>query len=147
MRLIRTSHSVCERAREATSLALDGELSQLDRARMDAHLERCADCRAFNAESSAVAELLRQAPTEQMSVPIALPRARRLSAARILQAGAAAAAVALVAGLSAIHSVGQRSSPAAVPNFKLSPTASLGHDDELAPIRHLTPRIDYRTAL
>jgi hypothetical protein len=55
--------------------------------------------------------------------------------------------VALVAGLSAIHGVGQRSSTPAVPTIKLSPTASLGHDDELAPIRHLTPRIDYRTAL
>jgi hypothetical protein len=82
-----------------------------------------------------------------MSIPVVLPRARRLSAARLLQAGAAAAAVALVAGLSAIHGVGQRSSASATPNIKLSPTASLGHDDELAPIRHLTPRIDYRTAL
>jgi predicted anti-sigma-YlaC factor YlaD len=129
------------------SLALDGELPQLDRARMDAHLERCPDCRAFEAESSVVAQLLRQAPKEEMSVPIALPRARRLSAARMLQAGAAAAAVALVAGLSAAHSVGQRSSAPTVPHFKLSPTASLGHDDELAPIRQFTPRIDYRTAL
>ena len=147
MRLIRTSHSVCERAREAVSLALDCELPQLDQARVDAHLERCPDCRAFKAESSAVAQLLRQAPKEEMSVAIALPRARRLSAARLLQAGAAAAAVALVAGLSAIHSVGQRSSAPAAPHVKLSPTASLGHDDELSPIRHLTPRIDYRTAL
>jgi anti-sigma factor RsiW len=147
MRLVRTSHSACDRAREALSVGLDGELSELDRARLDAHLERCPDCAAFEAGSSAVAQLLRQAPQEQMSVPIMLPRAGRLSVARMLQAGAAAAAVALVAGLSAIHGAGQRSSAPSVAHFKLSPTASLGRDDELAPIRYVTPRIDYRTAL
>ena len=144
MRLIRTSYSVCDRAREAMSLELDGELSELGRARLDAHLDRCPDCSAFEAESSAVAQLLREAPCEEMSIPIVLPRARRLSMARMAQAGTAAAAVALVAGLSAIHGVTHRSSAA---NFRLSPTASLGHDDELAPIRHTTPRIDYRVAL
>ena len=147
MRLIRTSRLVCDRAREAMSLALDGELSELDRARLDAHLERCPDCGAFERESSAVAQLLRQTPREEMSVPIMLPRARRLSMARMLQASAAAAALALVAGLSVIHGAAQRSSAPTVPIVKLSPTASLGHDDELAPIRHTTPRIDYRTAL
>jgi anti-sigma factor RsiW len=147
MRLVRTYRLSCDRAREALSLSLDGELSELGQARLDAHIERCPDCRAFGAESSTLTALLRQAPREEMSVPIVMPRPGRLSAARILQAGAAAAAVALVAGLSAIHGVGQRSSSPAVPNFKLSPTASLGHDDELAPIRRVTPRIDYRTAL
>jgi predicted anti-sigma-YlaC factor YlaD len=147
MRLVRTSPSACDRAREALSVALDGELSELDRARLDAHLERCPDCAAFEADASAVAQLLRQAPQEELSAPIMLPRAGRLSAARILQAGAAAAAVALVAGLSVIHGVGQRSSAPSVAHIKLSPTASLGRDDELAPTRYVTPRIDYRTAL
>ena len=146
MRLIRTSQSTCDRAREALSLALDGELSELGQASLDAHLERCTECRAFGAESSALSQLLRQAPREEMSVPIVLPRTGRLSAARLLQAGAAAAAVALVAGLSVFHGVVQRSSAPAA-SIKLSPTTSLGHDDEIAPIRHLTPRIDYRTAL
>jgi predicted anti-sigma-YlaC factor YlaD len=147
MRLSRVSPSKCDRAREAVSLGLDGELSELEQARLDAHLERCPECRMFRSESSTMTGLLRQAPREEMSVPIVLPRPGRLSVARLLQAGAAAAAVALVAGLSAVHGVGQRSSAPASPSFKLSPTASLGHDDELAPIRHVTPRIDYRTAL
>src|SRR5919204_5324828 len=98
MRLIRSSHSACDGAREALSLALDGELSELERARLDLHLERCADCRAFEAECTAVSSLLRSAPLEQMSVSIALPRARRLSAARIMQAGAAGPAPAVLAG-------------------------------------------------
>src|SRR6266480_1378126 len=106
MRLVRTSRYSCDRAREAMSLALDGELSELGQARVDAHLERCADCRAFGTDSSMLTALLRQAPREEMSVPIVLPRPGRLSAARLLQAGAAAAAVALVAGASAIHGVG-----------------------------------------
>jgi predicted anti-sigma-YlaC factor YlaD len=135
MRLVRTSHSACDRAREAISVALDGELPELDHARLDAHLERCAECRSFEADSSAVALRLRQAPREEMSIPIVLPRPRRLSTARLLQAGAAAAAVALVAGLSAVHGVGQRTSAPAVLHMKLSPTAGLGRDDELSPVR------------
>lgn len=147
MRLIRAPHSACDRAREALSLALDGELSELERARLDLHLEHCPECRAFEAETTAASRLLRSAPLEQMSVPIALPRPRRLSAARMMQAGAAAAAVAIVAGLSAMHGIGQRES-AGGPQIKLSPTASLGHDDELAPIRAPATRLDnYRAPL
>ena len=138
---------LCARARFWASLRVDGELSELEGALLDAHLERCADCRAFGTDSSTLTALLRQAPREEMSVPIVLPRPGRLSAARLLQAGAAAAAVALVAGASAIHGVGQRSSSPPTPSFRISPTASLGHNDELAPIRPVTPRIDYRTAL
>src|SRR5438067_2129973 len=136
MRLIRVSHSACDGAREALSLALDGELSEFERAALDQHLERCPECRAFEADSTGVSSLLRSAPLEQMSVPVVLPRPRRLSAARIVQAGAAAAAVALVAGLSAVHGVGQRESASDGINIKLSPTASLGHDDEVALLRH-----------
>jgi anti-sigma factor RsiW len=128
------------------SLALDGELSELGRTRLDVHLEGCPECRAFEAETTAVSRLLRSAAPEQMAVPILLPRTRRLSTARMLQAGAAAAAVALVAALSVLHSVGQPQT-ASVPQIKLSPTASLGHDDELAPIRNAPPRPDFRTAL
>ena|SRR5919201_5832078 len=147
MRLIRASHSACDGAREALSLALDGELSELERARLDLHLERCAECRTYEAETAAASSLLRNAPLEQMSVPIALPRPRRLSVARMMQAGAAAAAIALVAGLSTVHGVGQRESAANGLPFKLSPTASLGHDDEVALLRHAPPRVDFRTAL
>ena len=147
MRLIRTPHSACDRAREALSLVLDGELSELERARLDVHLARCPECRAFQADATVVSRLLRDAPLEQMSVPIVLPRARRLSGARMLQAGAAAAAVAIVAGLSALHGIGQRESVVNAPNLKLSPTASLGSDDEVALLRRAPSRNDFRTAL
>jgi predicted anti-sigma-YlaC factor YlaD len=147
MRLIRASHTACDGAREALSLALDGELSELEQARLDQHLARCVECRAFDAESAAVSSVLRSAPLEQLSVPIVLPRPRRLSVARMMQAGAAAAAIAIVAGLSAVHSIGQRESAANGVQIKLSPTASLGHDDEVALLRHAPPRIDFRTAL
>src|SRR5437763_7938124 len=147
MSLIRASHSACDRAREALSLALDGELSELEHARLDLHLDRCPACRAFESQTSAVSSVLREATLEQMSVPIVLPRARRLSVARMLQAGAAAVAVALVAALSTVQGIGQRESASRVQSFKLSPTASLGHDDELALIRELPPTPGFRTPL
>ena len=66
----------------------------------------------------------------------------------MMQAGTAAAAIALVAALSAVHSVGQRESVVIrQPQIKLAPTASLGHDDEVTPSRQPPPRGDYRTAL
>ena len=134
MRLIRAPQSACDRAREALSLGLDGELSELERARLDLHLEGCAECRAFEGGTVAATQFLRDAPLEQMSVPIVLPRARRLSVVRLMQASAAAAAVALIAGHSAMHGVAQRQSASAVPYVKLSPTAGLGRDDELSPV-------------
>jgi predicted anti-sigma-YlaC factor YlaD len=145
MRLIRPSETACDRAREALSVALDGELSELERARLDLHLELCASCRAFEADSSALAQTLRNAAPLELSVPIVLPRRSRLSRVRAAQTGAAAAALALVAALATSHGIGQRA--ASGPRIQLSPNAALGHDDELAPVRHPTPRIDFRTAL
>jgi hypothetical protein len=54
-----------------------------------------------------------------------------------------------VAGLSAVHGVGQRTSASPVPHMKLSPTAGLGRDDELSPVRRLpsSPRTRHAIAL
>jgi chromate transporter len=57
---------------------------------------------------------------------------------RGIGAGAAAAAVALVAGLSTLNDVGQRQSDAQP--FRLSPTVMFDHNDEVAPIRHVRVR-------
>ena len=56
MRLARSSFHACESAREQLSRQLDHELSELDHARLDAHLEQCAACRAFAAEIGAVTQ-------------------------------------------------------------------------------------------
>jgi predicted anti-sigma-YlaC factor YlaD len=86
---------ICDRVRSQISLELDNELSQLERAMVAAHVERCADCRAYQHEVASFTSALRAAPLEPMESPIALRAPRRTIVAR-LQAGAAAA-VALVA--------------------------------------------------
>ena len=48
----------CMRAREAVSARLDGELSELDALRLDAHLSACATCTAFAVDATAVATRL-----------------------------------------------------------------------------------------
>jgi predicted anti-sigma-YlaC factor YlaD len=146
MRLIRPSlHANCEQPREAISRRLDGELSELDRARLDAHLEHCASCRRLQAELRSVTTLLRAAPVEQPDFDVRLPRRRHVSV-RMMQAGAAAVAVVVVAGLSTVHGLGQRE--AAAPNG-FAANIALGHDDELTPDRHpaAEPRPRFRTAL
>jgi hypothetical protein len=52
----------CERARAAISAALDHELSELDSVRVRKHVERCASCRAFQADAEQEATALRTAP-------------------------------------------------------------------------------------
>ena len=48
----------CDRAREGASARLDGELGQLDHARLEAHLALCAECRQFAARITAAAALM-----------------------------------------------------------------------------------------
>jgi predicted anti-sigma-YlaC factor YlaD len=85
----------CIRAREAVSLRLDGELPELDRARLDAHLRRCDDCRAFAASAAAVAVELRNAALEPVPALVFAPRERRPR----VRAASLAAAVAVVAAV------------------------------------------------
>ena len=88
----------CERAREWSSLRLDGELPQLQRAMLRKHLAACAGCTAFDSDLAAATATLRTAPLELLERPVVIPRRRR-SALRIAPAFAAAAAVAFVFGL------------------------------------------------
>lgn len=91
----------CEHARGAISESLDGELSEVEVARLEAHLAHCQACRAYSANTARTASLLRDAPLETLDFPIALP-SRRLAVARRLQVAAAAAALVLTVGLSAV---------------------------------------------
>ena len=90
----------CDRVRELVSASLDGELSELEGVRLQAHLAVCAGCRTYAAGATEAARLLHDTPLEQLNVPIVLP-GRRLVLARKLQAAAAAAAVVATVGLSA----------------------------------------------
>ena len=78
MKAIRAS-VVCERVCEQVSRELDGELSQLERKMMAAHLERCADCRAFEEAARTFTDELRAAPLELLQRPVVVRRSRRIS--------------------------------------------------------------------
>ena len=90
----------CNPMRELFSASVDGELSELDAARLQAHLAVCSGCREYAAAAEAAARLLRQTPLEELTIPIVLP-SRRLGFARKLQVAAAAAALVVTVGLSA----------------------------------------------
>jgi anti-sigma factor RsiW len=105
---------ICERVRSQISLELDDELSQLERAMVAAHLQRCPQCRAYQSEVAAFTSALRTAPLERVESPILVRRPRRAISAR-LQAGAAAA-VALVALGVASQVANEPRSPARSPS-------------------------------
>jgi predicted anti-sigma-YlaC factor YlaD len=129
MRLARSSFHACDTAREQLSRQLDDELPELDRARLDSHLEQCAACRSFGVEIGGVTRTLRDAPLEEVRFRVSIPR-RRFISVRAMQAGAAAAMVALVAGVSAITSLTSRE--ASGPTVKLGLHAT-DRGDELVP--------------
>jgi len=94
------------------SLELDGELSEVEHALLRAHVGRCATCAAFEHDTVALTRELRAAPLESPAVA-GMPPRRRSVAVRSLQVGAAAAAVALAAGLGSLAgSLDSRSTPA-----------------------------------
>jgi hypothetical protein len=94
----------CDRAREWSSLEVDGELSAFELALLQAHVARCPDCEAFRAGIAGVTGLLLAAELERPSEPIRMPssaRSRsRFRAQRVL-APIAVAAVIVLAAISA----------------------------------------------
>jgi predicted anti-sigma-YlaC factor YlaD len=91
----------CDRARAWVSLELDDELSQLERALLDAHLSRCEACAAAALEARALAKTLRGAPLQRPGIRFELPQrapARRGRTVAVRLALAATLA-ALAAGL------------------------------------------------
>ena len=105
----------CERARQWASLRLDGELSELEDALLEQHLEGCASCSAFAGRLAATTEAVRAVPLErpEISYPrferpgIRLPVGRRVA----IVAVAAAAALGAFVGSSL-----QKPSPAPTPS-------------------------------
>jgi predicted anti-sigma-YlaC factor YlaD len=88
---------LCERIRAQVSVELDGELSELERRMLEAHLVRCPDCRTYAADVAAFTHELRMAPLEDLEHPIVIRRPRRVTRARA-QVGLAAAAAVVVLG-------------------------------------------------
>jgi len=121
-------NTACDRMRELFSASLDGELSELDEARLDAHLAACAGCRAYAETTVAASRLLRETPLEELTVSIVVP-GRRLAVARKLQVAAAAAAVVATVGLSvAVGTIGRPSASHATRSA--TPSANLRFPDQ-----------------
>ena len=100
MRLVGQLSSACEHAREHVSLQLDGELSEFEQIALAAHLQSCAGCRAYAGSVGQVSVRLRAAGLEQPGFPVVLPHRSRIRIPVRAAQVAAAAAVAVVVGLS-----------------------------------------------
>jgi anti-sigma factor RsiW len=90
----------CDRAREGASARLDGELGQLDQARLEAHLAVCAECREFTAGISAAAGQIRRTPLEAAPADVFVAHRRSIVRPRVATAAAATLLVAAAAGSS-----------------------------------------------
>lgn len=112
----------CERARKRASLGLDGELSQFGQALLRAHVGRCADCAAFARDLGGLTREIRAAPLERPQ-HAGVPVRRRGSGLRAFQLGAAAAAVALAAGLGSLAGSHSSSPPPRVASTLAVPKA------------------------
>jgi predicted anti-sigma-YlaC factor YlaD len=104
----------CDRARQWASLRADRELSELEEALLDRHLESCPACRSFAARLDATTELVRATPAEKPEISYAPLERRSIR----LPVGRRAAIVAIAAAAALGSFVGssfQRSAPAPEP--------------------------------
>ncbi len=127
---------LCDRAREWASLRLDGELSELEQALLDAHLSRCVECRSYAAETAAMTLELRAVEPERLTAPIALPR-RATGALRSLQTGVAAAMVIAAAALGSALGVLERTHGSATPSTLPAPVSTIAFEDNANTLRVL----------
>jgi predicted anti-sigma-YlaC factor YlaD len=134
---------LCERARTWAALAPDGELSELERKLLDAHVQRCAACAYFAVEVAAVASELRAAALQPMPRPLVVPIWRRRPVyARVRAVGAAAAVAVMALGVAsrAPLSAGDRES------FDLPRVTNFANKTPLHEVELITRRVDNERA-
>jgi hypothetical protein len=125
---------LCARARFWASLRIDGELSELETALLDAHLARCAACSEIAAGFASGTDLLRATPLERIA-PVAVSRAR--SPRRFL-VGAAIAAVVAAGAVAGVLVRGEVSSnPSSAPHL-VAVVANFETPDQLRRLRRTT---------
>ncbi|WP_308011335.1 MULTISPECIES: zf-HC2 domain-containing protein [unclassified Saccharopolyspora] len=89
----------CERCRTSVSALLDGELPEAPESEVDAHLETCAACRAFQAEAGALTRNLRVravAPTPDLAGAVLAAAERPRRTRGVLRGALALTAVAQI---------------------------------------------------
>jgi predicted anti-sigma-YlaC factor YlaD len=126
------SGHLCERARFWASLRLDGELSELEGALLDAHLARCAGCRVVADGFDASTSALRAAPLVRPELAaVGLRSAPRRMLAMV--AVAAVLVIGVIAGGLVRGGVSHPSTPHAV-----AVVASFETPDQLRSLRRST---------
>jgi anti-sigma factor RsiW len=103
---------------------VDGELSELESALLEAHLGRCPACAFFADRVEVVALEVRAVSFERPDQPISLPPGRTASPLRAVQLGAAVL-VAAAAGLGTVFGAIGSEPPSSAPSLKLSRNAAL----------------------
>jgi hypothetical protein len=94
--------SDCVRAREDASVRLDGELTELEAARLRAHLDGCAECSEFAAGIERLVAALRDASLEQTAIG-SWQRKPQPHTIRLAAVAAVLAVLVTAAGLTASH--------------------------------------------
>jgi predicted anti-sigma-YlaC factor YlaD len=92
--------SRCDRTQSLLSQQLDVAISDVERRAVTRHLARCADCRAFDAQSRWVTEELRAAPLLDLphAFAVAPVRARRITSRLVGNVASVAALIAVGIG-------------------------------------------------
>jgi anti-sigma factor RsiW len=113
----------CDRARQWASLRVDGELSELEGALLDKHLEACPACRAFSEGLASATEIVRATPVEEPQIVYSPPERRvvlRLPVRRRVAVIGIAAAAALGSFVgSSLQRPTPTPEPASVPQVSL----------------------------
>ena len=103
--------SDCAQAREAASMRLDNELSELDAARLDVHLRTCTECSNYARETEILTAELRAAALERPGNFVVLPHRRRVPM-RVTAAAAAVVALLTVSSLALGRALNGQGPPA-----------------------------------
>ena len=108
---LRAESANCDRARAWASIRLDGEISELEDAFLEAHLRRCAECSEYE-QTMRGAVLAALAALERLGHPSSSPAAAGSPYVRPRSPAAAGRWVAAVVGISAVLSTQSAKGPA-----------------------------------
>jgi predicted anti-sigma-YlaC factor YlaD len=89
----------CARARAWVSHEVDGELSQLERLFLAAHVRRCGECARFAEDVRGFTHVVRSTPLESPTFTLELPERRPARVRVVARIAIATALVAIAAGL------------------------------------------------
>ena len=126
----------CDRARAWVSLRLDDEISELEERLLEAHLERCASCREFEASVRGAVVALRAQPPERIEHPVVVFGRRRLPVRFGAVASVAAVAAAIV-GVTTVLSTSALRSPSSTHTPTPLPAVAAPDDQDIKQMRAL----------